>query len=251
MQRNQLTALELASTVLVGPRVIYPTVIWDDQHVLLLDTGYQGQLELLKENLEKAGAPFDRLSHVLMTHHDLDHVGGLPALLAEAPREVEVFAQALEKPYIQGEKRFLRITDETLVQIGAWPEERRIPFLRMLDNPPKGPVSRVIAGGEELPFCGGIVVIDTPGHTPGHLSFYHKPTKTLIAGDAMVVTDAELYGPEPAAAIDLPLALQSLKAFEQFDIETVVCYHGGVYRNGANVRIAQLVADSEALTPFA
>jgi len=237
---NHIAALELSSQVLGETRVIYPTILWDDEHVLLVDTGYQGQFGLLRDVSAAVGAPFERLTHVLMTHHDIDHVGGLPAVLQESPQPVQVYASETEKPYIQGEKRFLRITDEVLANIGTWPEDRRIPFLRMLDNPPKGPVDKLIAGGEELPYCGGIVVIDTHGHTPGHVSFYHKPSKTLIAGDAMVVKDGELYGPEPMFAIDLPGALQSLKTIAQYDIETVICYHGGVYKGNANARIAEL-----------
>ena len=35
-------------------------------------------------------------------------------------------------------------------------------------------------------------------------------------------------------------ALESLKKLTQYDIETVVCYHGGVYRDTANERLAEL-----------
>jgi glyoxylase-like metal-dependent hydrolase (beta-lactamase superfamily II) len=237
---NRIAMLELSAHLMGELRVIYPTILWDDSHVLLVDTGYQGQLPLLREASAKARAPFERLTHVLMTHQDLDHLGGLPAILQEMPQKLEVLAHEAEKPYIQGEKRILRITDQTLAQIDTWPEERRVPFLRMLDNPPKGPVDATIAGGQELPYCGGIIVIDTPGHTPGHISYYHKPTKTLIAGDAMVVKNGELFGPVPMHALDLPTAIRSLKTIAQYDIETVICYHGGVYEGNANARIAEL-----------
>jgi hypothetical protein len=29
------------------------------------------------------------------------------------------------------------------------------------------------------------IVLGTPGHTPGHLAFFHRPTRTLVAGDAL------------------------------------------------------------------
>jgi len=33
-------------------------------------------------------------------------------------------------------------------------------------------VDKTLEDGEELPFCGGITVIHTPGHTPGHICLY-------------------------------------------------------------------------------
>jgi glyoxylase-like metal-dependent hydrolase (beta-lactamase superfamily II) len=38
----------------------------------------------------------------------------------------------------------------------------------------------------------------------------------------------------------MDLALKSLKKLTQYDIETVVCYHGGVYKKNANKRLAEL-----------
>jgi glyoxylase-like metal-dependent hydrolase (beta-lactamase superfamily II) len=91
-----------------------------------------------------------------------------------------------------------------------------------------------------LPYCGGITVINTPGHTPGHISLYHKPSKTLIAGDAMIVADGRLLGPNPQYTLDMKTAIESLKKLMQYDIETVICYHGGLYKDNANRRIAEL-----------
>ena len=48
-----------------------------------------------------------------------------------------------------------------------------------------------VAVGEELtdsqvvPFAGGIRVIHTPGHSPGHASYLHEESGTLITGDAI------------------------------------------------------------------
>jgi hypothetical protein len=59
-------------------------------------------------------------------------------------------------------------------------------------------------------------------------------------GDALVAADGELLGPNPQATYDMDMALKSLKKLTQYDIETVVCYHGGVYKNNANKRLAEL-----------
>jgi glyoxylase-like metal-dependent hydrolase (beta-lactamase superfamily II) len=91
-----------------------------------------------------------------------------------------------------------------------------------------------------LPYCGGIHIINTPGHTPGHISLYHKPSKTLIAADALVVIDRQLHGPVPDHALDYPLALKSISRFTAFDIENIICYHGGLFNNNCNQRISEL-----------
>ncbi len=44
-------------------------------------------------------------------------------------------------------------------------------------------VTRPVEDGAELP--GGWVAVHTPGHTPGHLAFWHPATRVLIAGDAI------------------------------------------------------------------
>ncbi len=47
-------------------------------------------------------------------------------------------------------------------------------------------VDRDLADGEEIRFGGGVLrVIHTPGHTPGHVSFYEPDDKVLFCGDTL------------------------------------------------------------------
>jgi glyoxylase-like metal-dependent hydrolase (beta-lactamase superfamily II) len=101
-------------------------------------------------------------------------------------------------------------------------------------------VNRVIADGEELPYGGGVTVIRTPGHTLGHICLYHAKSKTLVSGDALNLVDGQLTGPNPLHTHDLPRAVESLKKLAEYDIERVICYHGGVLDGEANVHIARL-----------
>jgi glyoxylase-like metal-dependent hydrolase (beta-lactamase superfamily II) len=52
--------------------------------------------------------------------------------------------------------------------------------------------------------------------------------------------DGQLLGPSPQATLDMQEAMRSVKKLARCDIETVICYHGGVYRGDANQRIAAL-----------
>ncbi|CAM2904365.1 MBL fold metallo-hydrolase [Paenibacillus sediminis] len=243
---NGVEMLEISSETMGRVSFIHPTLIWDNEMAILIDTGYSRQLPKFREAFENANVPFGKLSKIIITHQDLDHIGSLSDIVSESSREIEVLANEVEKPYIEGDKRILRLTPEAVAKAEASipsdvPAEWRKAFLSVLENPPKGRVDRIITDGEELPYGGGIVVINTPGHTPGHISLYHKPSKTLIAGDAMVVRDNELQGPDPQFALDKELAIESLKKFTQYDIEAVICYHGGLYKGDANRRIAEII----------
>jgi glyoxylase-like metal-dependent hydrolase (beta-lactamase superfamily II) len=239
--------LEISANMMGRVETIYPTLLWDEETALLVDTGYPGQLPLFIEAMERAGVPIAKLDKIIVSHQDLDHIGSLPSIREQCARPIEVFASETEKAYIQGEKSLLKITPESIdkaieaIPKGV-PEEWRSAFRKVLQHPPKSAVNRTVSGGEELPYCDGIIVIDTPGHTPGHISLYHKLSKTLIAADALIVKDGTLQGPDPLHSLDPEEAMRSIKAFTRYDIEAVICYHGGLYNNDANRRIAQLAS---------
>jgi glyoxylase-like metal-dependent hydrolase (beta-lactamase superfamily II) len=244
-----IATLDISATIMGRATVIYPTLLWDEERAVLVDTGFPGQASLFREAIEQAGVPLQKLRTIIVTHQDLDHIGSLPVLLKEAPQTVEVLANDAEKPFIQGEQRPLKITPQVIAQALAnlpadMPEQARQALQAALENPPKAPVDRTVADGEELPYCGGITVINTPGHTPGHICLYHRPSKTLIAGDALTAADGQLRGPNPQATLDMPLAMQSLKKLAQYDIERVICYHGGLCTGGANQRLAELAREA-------
>jgi glyoxylase-like metal-dependent hydrolase (beta-lactamase superfamily II) len=221
--------------------IVNLTLIWDKDTVVLADTGFPGQLPQIREAMDQAGVPFDRLGKVIITHQDIDHIGCLPDILKESAHKVEVLAHEIEKPYIEGSKPLIKMNPERLAKMFAsLPAEQRKKMETAFANPPKAGVDATVADGEVLPYCGGITVVFTPGHTPGHICLYLNQSKILVTGDALVAADGELLGPNPQATSDLDLALKSLKKLTQYDIETVVCYHGGVYKNNANQRLAEL-----------
>ncbi|WP_139489359.1 MBL fold metallo-hydrolase [Brevibacillus dissolubilis] len=236
--------LEITATHWNGTNTIHPTLIWDENEAVLIDAGYPGQLPLIREAMEQAGVPFEKLTHLIITHQDLDHIGSMPNIIIEASQPIQVLANELEKPYIQGEKRLIKLTDQAIASLDSLPDEWREGVRRLFMNPPRADVDRVVTDGEQLPFGGGLTIINTPGHTPGHISLYYHASKTLIAADAMNVVDGKLTGPAPQYTYDLVQARASLKKLAAYDIETVICYHGGMYTGDANKRIAEL-ADEE------
>lgn len=236
-----LETLELTVNVMGRQNTIYPTLIWDNNTVILVDTGYPGLAGELQTVVEKTGVSFSRLNKVILTHQDIDHVGGLPEILAKSPNKIEVLAHEIEKPYIEGDKPLIKADQaKTAKMLESMPEEQRQRLMALFANPPKAKVDTTVEDGEELPYCGGIVVIAAPGHTPGHIVLYHKQSKTLISGDALNIANGQLVGPNPPMTFDIKEAMQSLKKLAQYDIETVISYHGGVYNGKVQERIAQI-----------
>ncbi|MCD9022553.1 MBL fold metallo-hydrolase [Cohnella sp. NL03-T5] len=242
--------LDISASVMGRIDTVHPILLWDEQSVTLIDTGFPKQLEQLREAIESYDISFAKLNRIILTHQDIDHIGNLPDVIQGSAIKIEVMAHEFEKPYIQGEQRILRFTDEAIARIDKMPAQIPESFKKGLKalmlNPPCAPVDRTITGGESLPGFERITVLDTPGHTPGHISLYHEPSRTLIAGDALVVRDGQLYGPDPQTTLDMTTAMLSLRKLSEFDIGTVVCYHGGLFKGNTNERISELLTVTEA-----
>ena len=118
-------------------------------------------------------------------------------------------------------------------------EQRKV--LDMIENT-SVKVDEDLADGEELDYGGGIVVIHTPGHTPGHICLYHKESKSLIVGDALNIEGDELVVThrEAMSKKELEIIKGWLEKFGEFDIENVIAYHTGLFNDNPNLKIKEL-----------
>ncbi|WP_238327569.1 MBL fold metallo-hydrolase [Paenibacillus gorillae] len=229
----------LEVTLQLGERtmVIHPTVIRDGNGYVLVDTGIPGSYGLIREQMIQADIDPSAPHSIILTHQDLDHVGGLPEFKDEA---ADVYAHEVDQPYIDGLTPMIKLSEEfKRGLIASLPQDLASRFETTFSGNVKN-VTRSLADGDKLPFGGGITVIHTPGHTPGHICLYHEPSKTLIAGDAMVVVNGKLQGPNPPVTPDMETALASLRKLKAYSIENVICYHGGLFQGDAQA-IGELI----------
>lgn len=234
---DQIEMLELSLSMGDREMVIHPVVIRDKDSYVLVDTGMPGSYEKIVELMSQAGIDPAAPHSIIVTHQDIDHVGSLPQFKGEG---VEVYAHAEDQPYIDGLKPMIKFSgDRKKGLLESLPAQLAEAFETTFSGKVTN-VTRLLADGEKLPFGGGLTVIYTPGHTPGHISLYHEPSKTLITGDAMVVNNGELQGPNPPVTPNMDEAMQSLTKFKAYPIENVICYHGGLYQGDAGARIAEL-----------
>src|SRR5262249_9396564 len=140
-----------------------------------------------------------------------------------------------ETPFIDGSRPPRFATPELLAQR---PEMRP-----MAERFRPTHVDEQLQDGARLDLAGGVRVVFTPGHTPGHICLYHEPTRTLIAGDALTASEGQLMGPNPGATPDMPTAQQSVRKLAELDVRTIVCYHGGVVSEDASGQLRGLAQD--------
>jgi glyoxylase-like metal-dependent hydrolase (beta-lactamase superfamily II) len=212
---------------LSGPQgTLYPVLAWDDQNTVLFDTGLPGQLELIRAAVEKAGISLENITEIILTHHDMDHVGCAKQLKESGPK---IMAHEEETPYIQGDApspKLLRMEEH----LNEMSEEEKTFFFRMKKGAANFyvPVDKRLKDNEIIPYCGGIKVLYTPGHTPGHISLMLMGSNVLITGDAANASEGKMTGPNPEHTLDMPKATESFEKLMRLNPDFVISYHGGL-----------------------
>jgi len=239
--------LELSADLMGGPGSLYPTLLWDQNEAVLVDAGFPDMAPKFIHAIEQAGVSLEKIAYVIVTHHDLDHIGSLRDMQQAVSNPIKVMAHADEVPYIQGEKIPVKMTPKMLAQMQEHMKglpEKNLQVMRAMTEEiakQKLKVDRILSDGEELPCCGGIQVLHTPGHTPGHICLYHRESKTLIAGDLLFVEGQKLSPAPPFIHADASTAISSIKKLTDYDIAGIIAYHGGLFRDNPNRRIKEIV----------
>lgn len=192
----------------------------------LIDTGISKSVDPILKAARQHGSPIKR---ILLTHAHMDHIAGLDSLahllgsvdVAISRRDGRLLASPPDMSFEAGEP-------QTKLR-GGYPGARTRPTHFVADS--------------EL-FC-SLRVIATPGHTPGHMSFFDERDGTLYAGDAFVgvgrlrvVCDAPWYFPN-LFTWNNSLSLASAKRLVDLPVQRVACGHGAV-REGHHLFTAAL-----------
>ncbi len=240
---TQVEVLSITSDLFGPPMTIHPVLIWDEAGATLVDAGFPGQFEQLKASVEQAGVAFSRLRRLIVTHQDWDHIGTIPQIKSALGGAIEICAHGDEKPYLEGQLSYIKMTPERAAsRLAALSERLRPEAAKALAAIPIFSVDRLLADGETLPWHGGIQIIHTPGHTPGHICLLLPAHRLLIAGDQLRIEDGRLVGPAAEHTPDMQAARHSLQKLLDLPADRIACYHGGVYSSGIPARLAELAA---------
>ncbi|HEX6011136.1 MAG TPA: MBL fold metallo-hydrolase [Geminicoccaceae bacterium] len=149
-----------------------------------MDAGISGSAAVIRSAAERRFGTGARPAAIVMTHGHFDHVGVLETLAAEW--DAPVVAHELEAPYLSGRASYP--PPDPSVGGGL--------IARLSSLFPRGPVNvrerlRLLPPDGDVPFMPGWRWLHTPGHAPGHVSFWRPSDRALVVGDAFVTTGQE------------------------------------------------------------
>lgn len=204
---SPVTTSPVASTAAVWERVnlgfVSAYILARAGEATIVDTGVAGSEDAIEASLGVLNLGWSDVGHVIVTHLHPDHQGSLPAVLTLAP-EASAYAGAADIPEISSPRQLIAVGDGD----------------KVFD----------------------LEIIDTPGHTPGHISVYDRSGGLLVAGDALNGQDGGVIGANPDFTPDIATADISIAKLATLAFDTVVFGHGEPVVGGASEQVAALSA---------
>lgn len=195
---------------------------------VLVDSGTAGNekkiLKAVRSELGKNATP----CAIVLTHGHFDHSGSARELARRWG--VRIYVHRRELPFVDGTDCYPP-ADPTvggfLAQMMRFAPAQKINLL------PHVTTLRLT----ELPWLGGWRIIETPGHTPGHISLFRPADGTLIAGDAFATVDLDsasavmskrpqVSRPPAVFTPDWQNAERSVRRLAELDARVLAAGHG-------------------------
>jgi hydroxyacylglutathione hydrolase len=164
-----------------------------------------------------------KLAAVALTHVHPDHQGSA-AFLCEA-YGVPLWCHAGDRGRMEG-------TEVAAPgNFGQWLSDR------LFTGPPH-PVARTLEAGEEIE---GFKVHHTPGHSPGHVTFFRESDGVAIAGDVvnamnLMTGRPGLHEPPAFFSFDPAQNRESIRRLAEMDPQVLCLGHGAVWRDRPSFR---------------
>ena len=205
----------------------------DDGQVTLVDTGVKSSTDRLLAGLAAMGRSIQDVTRIVLTHAHGDHAGG-----------------AAKTAELSGAPVSIHRTDAQWAREGhAPPRDPGTLFGRLLNRTsnafPPVVIAEEFADGDVLPIAGGLRVVHTPGHTPGHVALLNESTGVLITGDSIWNVRKLSFGVK-AFCNDITLNQQTAHVLGELDYEVAAFTHGPHVTEQAREKVRGYLADAAA-----
>ncbi|HYO41026.1 MAG TPA: MBL fold metallo-hydrolase [Nocardioidaceae bacterium] len=209
-------------------------LVQGDGSVTLVDCGLSKAPPRIVAGLAAIGKHPADVTRIVLTHVHPDHAGGAAQVgrLTGAPLLVHGDEHGWAT---EGRVTGASDTSTTLGRLVARLSDARFePF-------EPGPA---LHDGDVLPVSGGLRVVHTPGHSPGHVSLLLEDSGTLITGDALF-NFGFLRGARLSPSFlcsDVALTKQTAHRLGELDYSVVAFTHGPEVRHGARETVRGILS---------
>lgn len=191
-----------------------------DGTVTLVDAGLKSARRRLLTALATIGVAPEQVRRIVVTHAHGDHAGGLARMV-----------EATGAPVSTHERDAIYLREGRVPKADSTVRGSRLARL-FTGGFAKVAVTEEFRDGSQIPVAGGLRVVHTPGHTPGHVSLLHERSGVLITGDAVFNVRGLRMAP-PWFCTDVALNRRSADVLGDLDYEVAAFTHGTEVRNGA------------------
>ena len=214
--------IQIVNIVLVG----HPNT----KNFVLIDAGMPYSAKKIIAVVEERFGANARPKAIILTHGHFDHVGAIIDLVKHW--DVPVYAHELELPFLTGVSSYP--DPDTSVEGGM--------ISKMSSIFPTDPIQlgdhiKSLPPDGSVPFLQEFKWIHTPGHSPGHVSFFRQKDKALLVGDAFVTVkqeylykvltqEQEISGPPRYLTTDWEAALDSVIKLQALQPAVAITGHG-------------------------
>ncbi|GHI01187.1 MBL fold metallo-hydrolase [Neobacillus kokaensis] len=198
-------------------------LVEEEDGLTLIDAG----LGFCAKGIMKAAASIGKpITKIVLTHAHDDHVGALDPLKELMP-EVPVYISIRDNRLMNNDRSLESHEEQTPIKGGV----------------PKKLKTRANVLLKENDIVGSLKAIETPGHTPGSMSFLDTRTKALIAGDAFQTRSGTAVAGELKPLFPFPsfgtwskkTALVSAKKLVSYEPQLLAVGHGEMIENPVRV----------------
>ncbi len=178
------------------------TYIIQDKEAVLIDTGRPGQGKNILNELKSLNINPKNIKDILLTHHDIDHIGN--AYLLQQETGSTLWASKEDIPYIYGDK--------------SRPGIKKLVSVLMRTKKPEN----IKAYSDQT--IDSVEVISTPGHTPGHVCLLYKDV--LFVGDLVRNSKGQLKPLTSFMNWDETALRDSINKIREYSFNWVCPAHG-------------------------